>query len=219
MTRLPSNMLNLAAQGMRVLRNTPQLGQGVLALQHLMRMTERLPSGAMIPNFERIDYTRMQTLNTQGTFAVSAYTCHDGSARALKFDTSHNKVLRPDDHRPIVNPRTLRREAVMLRWLSDARIMRSYGSICQVFSEKPAGLPMLVMPLMPNGNLRQFLIRNPNGPRIPLVCTLYHFLLDAVAHTTQLRDVASAIQYLYGVGILHCDLKSVSRIYLVGVRG
>jgi serine/threonine protein kinase len=219
MTGLPSNMLNLAAQGMRVLRNTPQLGQGVLALQHLMRMTERLPSGAMIPNFERIDHTRMQTLNTQGTFAVSAYTCNDGSARALKFDTSNNKIPRPGDQGPIVNPRTLRREAVMLRWLSDARIIRSYGSICQVFSDQPKGLPMLVLPLVPNGNLRKFLINNPNGPRIPLVHIFSHFLSNDVTHTMQLRDVASGIQYLFRVGILHCDLKSVSHIYLLGAGG
>jgi serine/threonine protein kinase len=206
-----------SVQGMKAVRNTPQLGQGVLALQHLVRVTERLPSGAMIHDFEKIDPDKLQFIVPSGNFPVLGYPCHGGLVRVLKCSMNFYGRL-ADPNLPTINIRTLRRETVMLRWLSHTRVVSSFGFMCQAFTTDPKGVSMLVLPLIPNGNLREFLIKNPNSPRIPFVCTLYRSPLNEFAHTMQLRDVASAIQYLYGVGILHCDLKSVSRIRLFGIR-
>ena len=80
-------------------------------------------------------------------------------------------------------------------------------------------VPCLVSPYLQNGNIRTYLVRNPDADRISLVRTalLLSFLIELLL---QLAQVAAALNYLHHLHppVVHGDLKGV-RFFLFVFAG
>jgi serine/threonine protein kinase len=73
----------------------------------------------------------------------------------------------------------------------------------------------LVSEWMPNGDLREYIKRNPNADRVSLVslflCTFAQHLTSPVP-SSQLLGIAEGLAYLHSYDVIHGDLKGVRAI-------
>ncbi|KXN87575.1 PAB-dependent poly(A)-specific ribonuclease subunit PAN3 [Leucoagaricus sp. SymC.cos] len=79
-------------------------------------------------------------------------------------------------------------ELVLLAHISHQNIIPLYGAY---LSAEPKPKICIVSPWMENGDLADFLRKYPNTPPIPLMC-----------------DVATGLQFLHDMGVIHSDLKA-----------
>lgn len=63
---------------------------------------------------------------------------------------------------------------------------------------------------MDNGNVLEFVKRDPGCDLVKLVSTLSRIILDLLLLSHKALDMAEGLAYLHEMGIIHSDLKSVS---------
>lgn len=75
-------------------------------------------------------------------------------------------------------------------------------------------IPSLVIPYYKNGNVMNYLLRNPAADKLRLVSHLKYFpkevgTMKALTSSYQIEGLATAIGYLHGSALAHGDIKGV----------
>ena len=73
-------------------------------------------------------------------------------------------------------------------------------------------VPAIVMPWIPNGNITEYLHKNPDADRLRLVSSNIPPSPATAPHliTIQLLCVVKAVKYLHSCNIVHGDVKAVT---------
>ncbi|XP_072345478.1 ephrin type-A receptor 2-like isoform X2 [Scyliorhinus torazame] len=91
------------------------------------------------------------------------------------------------------------REAELMQGFDHPNVLRLIGVSFEVCSQKPVPTPMVILPFMPHGDLRSFLLnaRHRENAVLPLQLLLKFMI-----------DIASGMTYLSNQGFLHRDLAA-----------
>ncbi|XP_078057058.1 tyrosine-protein kinase receptor UFO-like [Mustelus asterias] len=92
------------------------------------------------------------------------------------------------------------REAELMQGFDHPNVLRLIGVSFEVHSEEQVPVPMVVLPFMPHGDLRSFLL-NSRLRENPVNMPLQIFLKFMI-------DIASGMEYLSNQGFLHRDLAA-----------
>ncbi|XP_067831699.1 tyrosine-protein kinase Mer-like [Heptranchias perlo] len=92
------------------------------------------------------------------------------------------------------------REAELMQGFDHPNVLRLIGVSFEVCSEEQVPMPMVILPFMPHGDLRSFLLNSRHGKyavHVPLQILLKFMM-----------DIASGMEYLSNRGFLHRDLAA-----------
>ena len=67
----------------------------------------------------------------------------------------------------------------------------------------------IVSPWIENGNVTEYLTRNPQTTRLPLVCITCSSGSLSLTRS-KIRGVADGVKFLHEKNVVHCDIKGVS---------
>ncbi|KXN81417.1 Serine/threonine-protein kinase HT1 [Leucoagaricus sp. SymC.cos] len=164
----PLNVVNDAAR--------PRI---VKTLSRLSTSSRRYPRQLILQGIE----TENSELGS-GAYGVVSKGTYKGNQICVKMGRSQGNDKRND-----AMVKVFLREAVLWSHLLHPNVLPLYG----IFQPNNQGAIGLVSPWMPNGNMLEYLEKNPNTPRMPLI-----------------HDVLAGLIYLHQHHVVHGDLKGVN---------
>ncbi|KXN91592.1 Serine/threonine-protein kinase HT1, partial [Leucoagaricus sp. SymC.cos] len=151
----------------------------VKTLSRLSTSSRRYPRQLILQGIE----TENSELGS-GAYGVVSKGTYKGNQICVKMGRSQGNDKRND-----AMVKVFLREAVLWSHLLHPNVLPLYG----IFQPNNQGAIGLVSPWMPNGNMLEYLEKNPNTPRMPLI-----------------HDVLAGLIYLHQHHVVHGDLKGVN---------